>query len=100
MNKQYYVYIMTNKGNSVLYTGITGNLSKRIYEHKEKIADGFTKRYNITKLVYFEVFKTPLEAIAVEKKIKGWTREKKILLIKGKNPEMNDIEEMLRIHSA
>ena len=96
MNKQYYVYIMTNKRKSVFYTGITSNLPKRIYEHKEKTADGFTKRYNINTLVYFEVFKEPLEAIAVEKKIKGWTRQKKISLIRSKNPEMKDMAEILR----
>ena len=63
MKRQYYVYIMTNKNNSVLYTGITNDLKKRIYEHKEKLVDGFTNKYNITKLVYYEVFEDPENAI-------------------------------------
>ena len=67
MDKQYYVHIMTNKHNSVLYTGVTSNLSKRVFEHKEKIVDGFTKRYNVVKLVYYEVFRDSYNAIAREK---------------------------------
>ena len=63
MDRQFYVYIMTNKNNSVLYTGITNDLKKRIYEHKEKLVDGFTNKYNITKLVYYEVFEDPENAI-------------------------------------
>jgi len=63
MKRQYYVYIMTNKNNTVLYTGITNDLKKRIYEHKEKLVDGFTNKYNITKLVYYEVFEDPENAI-------------------------------------
>jgi len=91
MNKQYYVYIVTNKRDTVLYTGITSNLAKRIWEHKNKIVNGFSKKYNVNKLVYYEIFKTPLEAIAAEKKIKGWLRKKKIELIETKNPEWNDM---------
>ncbi len=56
MDKRYYVYIMTNKGNTVLYTGVTNNIQKRVYEHKEKLVEGFTKKYNINKLVYYEIF--------------------------------------------
>ena len=67
MSSQYYVYIMTNKYNTVLYTGITNNLKWRIYEHKEKLVVGFTNKYNITKLVYYEVFDDPENAIAREK---------------------------------
>ena len=67
MNDQYYIYIMTNKHNTVLYTGVTNNLIRRIYEHKEKLVSGFTKRYNINKLVYYEVFQDAYNAIAREK---------------------------------
>ncbi|MDO8735073.1 MAG: GIY-YIG nuclease family protein, partial [Elusimicrobiota bacterium] len=70
MNKSFYVYIATNKRDTVLYTGITSNLTKRMWEHKNKIVDGFSKKYNVNKLVYYEIFKTPLETIAIEKKIK------------------------------
>ncbi len=95
MFKQYYVYIVTNKRNTVLYTGVTNNLERRMYEHKNKVVDGFTKKYNVTKLVYFEVFNTAEESISAEKKIKGWVRRKKIKLIKSENPEFNDLYEIL-----
>jgi len=91
MNKQYYLYIMTNKHNTTLYTGITSNLKKRIYEHKQKVVDGFTKRYNITKLVYFEIFDDPTNAIKREKQIKGGSRRKKVDLIKKINPKRDDL---------
>jgi putative endonuclease len=81
MDKQYYVYIMTNKNNSVLYTGITNDLKRRIYEHKEKFVSGFTKKYNVRKLVYYEVFQDPENAILREKQIKAGSRGKKIDLI-------------------
>ena len=89
--KQYYVYIMTNKINTVLYTGITSNLKKRIWEHKEKTIKGFTKKYNIDKLVYWEIFNDPENAILREKQIKAGSRSKKIELIKGINPEWKDL---------
>lgn len=91
MSKQYYVYIMTNKINTVLYTGITGDLIKRVYEHKQKMVEGFTKKYNINKLVYYEICNDPENAIAREKQIKAGSRKKKIGLIEGKNPEWNDL---------
>ena len=75
---------------------MTSNLNKRIYEHKNKIANGFSKRYNLNKLIFYEEFGTPLEAIAAEKKIKGWLRKKKFDLIKSINPEMKDLSEMFR----
>ncbi len=78
MNKQYYVYIMNNKSNNVLYTGMTNNLIRRVYEHKEKMIDGFTKKYNCTKLVYYEIFNDPYNAIAREKQIKAGSRNKKL----------------------
>ena len=85
------VYIMTNQYNKVLYTGVTSNVFKRVSEHKEKLIGGFTSRYNVTKLVYYEEFETMPEAIAREKQIKGGSRQKKIDLIKGKNPGWEDL---------
>ena len=93
--KQYYIYIMTNKINTVLYTGVTSDLKKRIWEHKEKIIKGFTKRYNIDKLVYFEIFNDPENAILREKQIKAGSRNKKIELIKRINPEWKDLYDKL-----
>ncbi len=90
-NKYYSVYILTNKINSVLYTGITNNLQRRIYEHKNKLANGFTSRYNINKLVYYEVFEDPKEAIKREKSIKNLVRRKKIHLINKLNLEWKDL---------
>jgi putative endonuclease len=91
MSKQYYVYIMTNKNNRVLYTGITNDLKKRVYEHKEKFVNGFTKKYNVSKLVYYEIFGDPENAILREKKIKAGSRQKKIDLINSMNKEWSDL---------
>jgi putative endonuclease len=93
--KQYCVNIASNFTNSVLYTGVTSNLILRISQHKNKTISGFTSRYNVKKLVYFEVLPTALEAIAAEKKIKGWTRLKKIALICEHNPDFKDLSENL-----
>lgn len=82
--KQYYVYILASKRNGALYIGVTNDLLKRVYVHKNNLIDGFTKKYNINKLVYGEEFSTPEEAIVAEKKIKGWKRKTKIELIKSK----------------
>ncbi len=90
--EQYYVYIMTNKSKT-LYTGITDNLERRVYEHKKKLFEGFTKRYNITKLVYYEVTSDVSAAIEKEKQIKGWLRRKKITLIEAMNPQWTDLSE-------
>ncbi|PJA37774.1 endonuclease [candidate division WWE3 bacterium CG_4_9_14_3_um_filter_43_9] len=95
MSKTYYVYILTNKRHTVFYTGITNNLERRVWEHKQKIIQGFTKKYNIEKLVYFEVFEDVLEAIRREKQIKGWVRRRKIALIEKMNPEWKDLSEYL-----
>jgi putative endonuclease len=95
MDKQYYVYIMTNPKNNVLYTGITNNLKKRVCEHKEKIIDGFTKKYNINKIVYYEIVKDSYNAISREKQIKGGSRAKKIALIEKMNPSWNDLYDSL-----
>jgi putative endonuclease len=91
MSKQYYVYIMTNKNNRVLYTGITNDLKKRVYEHKEKFVNGFTKKYNVSKLVYYEIFGDPENSILREKKIKAGSRQKKIDLINSMNKEWSDL---------
>ncbi len=93
--KQYCMYIMTNKTNTVLYTGVTGNLPKRIYEHKNKVVEGFTKKYNIMKLVYYEIFDSPSAAIQREKQIKGGSRKKKIDLIRSNNPGFKDLSDSL-----
>jgi putative endonuclease len=91
MDKTGYVYLMTNKGNTVLYTGVTSDLKKRVYEHKQKFIEGFTEKYKVTKLVYYEVFEDIKNAIVREKQIKGGSRKKKIDLISAINPEMKDI---------
>jgi putative endonuclease len=88
--KDYFVYILTNKSKT-LYTGITNDLNRRVYEHKNKLIEGFTKKYNISKLVYFEMFNNPDDAIKREKQIKGWLRKKKIDLIESTNPEWKDL---------
>ncbi len=86
----YYVYIMTNKSKT-LYTGVTNNLVKRVFEHKHKVAPGFTAQYNISRLVYFEETPDVKAAITREKQIKGWLRAKKIALIETMNPTWNDL---------
>jgi len=89
--KNYYVYILTNKSNT-LYIGITNDLFRRLYEHKNKLVPGFTKKYNIDKLIYYEVFDDPEAAIRREKEIKGWTRKKKMELIKKVNPNFKELK--------
>ena len=84
---------MTNRNNTVLYTGITNDLKRRVYEHKEKLVDGFTKKYNIIKLAYYEVFEDPENAILREKQIKAGSRQKKINLINSVNGEWLDLYE-------
>jgi len=95
MEKQYYVYIMTNKRNTVLYTGVTSNLIKRVYEHKAKFVSGFTKKYNVDKLVFYEVFNDVYNAIVREKQIKAGSRQKKIELINSMNSKWQDLYEKL-----
>jgi putative endonuclease len=85
--KNYFVYILTNKINSVLYTGMTNSLMRRVWEHKAKLIVGFTKKYKIDKLVYFESFDHPSNAIKREKQIKAGSRNKKLELINNLNPE-------------
>jgi putative endonuclease len=90
--KQYYVYIMTSSSGT-LYTGTTNNLKRRVYEHKHKLIEGFTQKYNITRLVYFEETGDVSAAIAREKQIKGWRRSKKIALIESLNPKWQDLSD-------
>ena len=89
---QYYVYILTNRSKT-LYTGVTNNLERRVYEHKQKLVEGFTKKYNLTKLVYYEATNDVRSAISREKQIQGWIRSKKIDLIELLNPDWRDLSE-------
>lgn len=91
MPKQYYVYILTNIKHSVLYTGVTDNLVKRVFQHKNKLVHGFTSKYNVNKLVYFEILQDPVNAILREKQIKNLLRVKKLALIRGTNPLFIDL---------
>ena len=91
--KNYYVYIITNFTNSTLYIGVTNNLERRLYEHKNKLVDGFSKRYNLNKLVYFEETTNIETAIKREKQLKSWKRDKKETLIKNINPTWKDLSE-------
>ncbi|VAX23503.1 Excinuclease ABC, C subunit-like [hydrothermal vent metagenome] len=89
--KVFYIYIMTNPGDTVLYTGMTNDLARRVTEHKSKVVEGFTKTYNITKLIYFERFSRAMEAARRERQIKGWLRKKKISLVESVNPKWADL---------
>lgn len=95
LNKQYYVYILTNKSNKVLYIGVTNDLIRRLFEHKNKLVDGFTKKYNLVKLVYYEATDDVKGALGREKQLKNWHRDWKINLIKQFNPEWKDLSEAL-----
>jgi putative endonuclease len=88
---EYFVYMLTNRWKTVLYTGVTNSLERRVWEHKHKLIPGFTKQYNCEFLVYFETYNDVTQAIAREKQIKGWVRAKKNALIAGMNPEWNDL---------
>ncbi len=94
-DRQYYVYIMTNKWNRVLYTGVTNDLIRRVFEHKKKIVKGFTSRYNVDKLVYFEVAESIESAILREKQIKAGSRQDKVSLVNSMNDEWLDLSETL-----
>ena len=95
MDKTYYVYIMSNRWRTVLYTGVTNNIRRRAAEHKGKVNKGFTVRYNVDRLVYFEIYDDINRAIAREKQIKAGSRAKKMLLIKTLNPSFQDLSETL-----
>ncbi|MBQ3356291.1 MAG: GIY-YIG nuclease family protein [Oscillospiraceae bacterium] len=90
---QYYVYLLTNWNHRVLYTGVTKDLQRRLYEHKYELVDGFTKRYHVHKLVYFETTTDVRAAIEREKQIKSWSRKAKNQLISDSNPDWNDLSE-------
>lgn len=87
----YYIYILTNKTNITLYIGVTNSISKRLFEHRFELLDGFTKKYKLKKLVYLEEYNNISEAIAREKQLKNWHRDWKINLIKKVNPKLEDI---------
>ena len=87
----YFVYILSNKWDTVLYVGMTNDLERRLWQHRNKVYQGFTSRYHVTKLVYFEVYQDAIEAIAREKQIKRWRREKKLSLIQETNPKFEDL---------
>jgi len=91
--KFYFVYILTNGSNAVLYTGMTSNIERRAYEHKQKLIKGFTDKYNLNKLVYYEIYEEVHMAIAREKQIKGGSRQDKIDLVNRKNKEWRDLAE-------
>lgn len=90
--RQYYVYIMTSRSRT-LYVGVTNNLKRRVLEHKQKLFEGFTKKYNLTRLVYFEQTSDVRSAIRREKQIKGWLRRRKVALIESINPKWRDLSE-------
>jgi len=87
----FYIYLMSNPDRTVLYTGVTRNLMKRVWQHKEKVVDGFTKKYNVTDLVYYEIFDSPLEAIEREKQIKSWSRKRKNQMVEAENSSWKDL---------
>jgi len=95
MQKHYYVYIMTNENDTVLYTGVTSNLKVRTYQHKNKLVKGFTQKYNVSKLVYAEVYDYVWDALRREKQIKSGSRQKKLDLINRNNPEWKDLSDDL-----
>ncbi len=91
MDKNYYVYILTNKVGGTLYIGVTSDLIKRVYQHRTKAVQGFTEKYGLDRLVYFEVFEDPENAILREKRLKKWNRAWKIELIEDNNPDWHDL---------
>jgi len=96
MSKQFYVYILASKRNGTLYTGVTSNLSQRIWQHKNDQIDGFSKKYNIKQLVFFEKHDTAESAILREKQIKKWNRAWKLNLIKKDNPQWKYLDDLIR----
>ena len=93
MRDQYYVYILASKPNGTLYIGVTNNIARRVWEHKQGLVEGFTKKYAVHRLVYCEAFARPQEAIRREKRLKKWNRAWKIQLIESTNPEWKDLYE-------
>ena len=95
MRTESFIYLVANKHNNVLYVGVTKDLIRRIYEHKNKLVKGFTQKYNVDRLVYYEIFPNIMLAITREKQIKGWSRKKKDDLISTMNPDWNDLYQNL-----
>ncbi|MBI2305374.1 MAG: GIY-YIG nuclease family protein [Chloroflexi bacterium] len=95
MQRQYYFYIMTNSTNVAVYTGMTNDLKRRVFQHREKMVEGFTKRYDIGKLVYYECCQDVRSAIEREKQIKSWSRARKNSLVVGLNPRWRDLYDEL-----
>ena len=91
----FYIYFVANKGSNVLYVGVTNDLIRRVYEHKNKLIDGFTKKYNVDRLVYYEIHEDIHIAITREKQIKGWIRKKKNALVNRDNPMWEDLYESI-----
>ncbi|HSH43865.1 MAG TPA: GIY-YIG nuclease family protein [Arenicellales bacterium] len=91
MSKQFHVYILASRRNGTLYTGVTSSLVQRVWQNKEKLVPGFTERYSVDRLVYFEAHENAESAILREKRIKGWRREWKIQLVESFNPEWKDL---------
>jgi putative endonuclease len=96
--KSLFVYMMTNKSRVVLYTGITNSLMRRVWQHQDGEIEGFTKKYTVNRLVYYENFNNPRDAISREKEIKGWRRAKKNTLVETMNPKWADLSPMLFQH--
>jgi len=97
MGKRFYVYILANKRNGTLYIGVTSDLRKRLYQHKNKMLDGFSQKYDVDKLMYYETYSDPLSAIAREKRLKKWRRSWKLRLIEEKNPGWEDLSDQIGI---
>ncbi len=95
MSKQSFVYILTNRVSTVLYTGVTNDLKRRVFEHKKKIIKGFTSKYNVTKLIYYEIFNSIITAIEREKQIKAGSRADKLALINRFNPEWKELYDLI-----
>ena len=93
LDHQYYVYCLTNQNHRVMYVGVTNDLARRVYEHRHKLVEGFTAKYNVSKLVYFEVTSDVTSAITREKQIKGWIRARKNALVTSSNPTWRDLSE-------
>ena len=91
MDKDYYVYVLASQRNGTLYVGVTSNLLKRIWEHKNKVIQGFTQKYSVDKLVYFEQYRDPENAIKREKRLKNYNRQWKLELVEKENPEWRDL---------
>ena len=91
----YYVYILASRKDGAIYVGVTNDIARRIYEHRTKVIKGFTSKYNITRLVWFEIYDDPISAISREKELKKWKKAWKVQLIESQNPRWNDLYESI-----